>query len=126
MATPQHLQELSDSIDGNNDATVALQAVEIAGGGRSLRSANITRVDPSGSDSRGRCGDLTRPFLTIQAAINAIQDLDDPFAQNVINIGGNSFDEDVTTSLKWLGFQGEGNYGSPFNSLTCTRSPGQV
>lgn len=37
----------------------------------SVLAENAVRVDPSGSDITGTLGDLSKPFLTIQAAINA-------------------------------------------------------
>ncbi len=72
-----------------------------------LLSANITRVDASGDDSTGKVDDLSNPFLTVQAAINAIQALDPIPDWPIIEVG--NFDngaEEVTTSLVTLAIRG--------------------
>ncbi len=45
------------------------------GGGGAFLSANTARVDPSGDDGTGTVGDLTKPFLTVQAAIDVIGEI---------------------------------------------------
>ncbi len=83
-------------------------------------SANISRVDPIGSDSTGTVGNLSKPFLTVQGAINAIQA--GSFTSPIVDIGNNIFTEDVTTSLSELQFVGSGQPNQPFNSITSTGS----
>ncbi len=57
--------------------------------GGSFLSAETARVDPSGDDSTGTIGDLTKPFLTTQGAIDAFE-LISPLPSNpIILIGGN-------------------------------------
>jgi hypothetical protein len=84
-------------------------------------SANVARVDNSGSDITGTVGDLSKPFLTVQGAINAIQA--GSFNKPIISMGPADLGEDVTTSLDSLTIVGPGNY--PFNSLTFTGSSGK-
>ncbi len=58
-----------------------------------------TRVDPDGSDVTGTFGYANLPFLTVQAAIDAIAVLaagNDPPGAVVIDIGVNSFTETLT------------------------------
>jgi len=94
-------------------------------GGGSFLSAYTARVDISGDDGTGTIGDLTKPFLTVQAAIDAFQALDPIPDWPVIDIGDNSFTEDLTTGLSTLVFIGRNSSGpnaaeplnSPFNSL---------
>ncbi len=96
-------------------------------GGSAFLSADIARVDPSGNDGTGTVGDLNKPFLTVQAAINAIQA--GSFTNPVIDTGANDFSEDLTTSLTQLAFQGTGQTGSGrsiFNSLTSTEATNPV
>ncbi len=96
----------------------------------SILSRNITRVDASGGDSTGAIGNLSKPFLTVQAAINSIQALIPIPAWPVIDIGNNHFTEDVTTSLSTIAFTGNrpntfqtgGSDNTPFNSLTFDAS----
>ncbi len=66
-------------------------------------SANIARVDPSGDDGTGTIGDLTKPFLMPQAAIDALEiaALDSP----VLDIGA-SVVSGFTTSLSYLAIVG--------------------
>ncbi len=90
----------------------------------SFISANIARVDPSGDDSTGIVGDLSKPFLTAQAAIDAIEA--GSFNNPIINIGGAGPDEELTTALTWLAFQGEGNYAAPFSTLTFTEATANI
>jgi hypothetical protein len=90
----------------------------------SFLSSNIARVDPTGSDSTGSVGDLNKPFLTVQGAIDAIEA--GSFSNPTIDVGDNSFTEDVTTSLQLLMFLGAGLNSTPYNSLTCTEPTNQV
>lgn len=100
------------------------------GGGGSLLSANTARVDSSGNDSTGTIGDLTKPFLTVQAAINAFVALSDSSTQFVIDFGDNQFAEDLTIASQLnLVFRGTCpgssaiGYGPvPFQTLTLTAS----
>ena len=109
-----------------------------SGGGGSFLSAFTARVDPSGSDETGTFGDLSKPFLTVQGALDAIAALaagESPLDLAVVDIGINTFLEDVTldnTSGTWpfLIFKGVTNNGNPdqqdpypscaFQSLTIT------
>jgi hypothetical protein len=96
-------------------------------------SSNTVRVDQLGDDSTGTVGDLSNPFLTVQAAIDAIQALDPIPDWPVIDIGDNSFSEDLTTSLQTLVIVGSNAGGNrlqsgfnennkPFSSLTFQES----
>jgi hypothetical protein len=107
------------------------------GGGGSFLSANTARVDPSGNDGTGTVGDLAKPFLTVQGAINAIQALDPIPDWPVIDVGTMyNIGESVTTSLLTLVIQGNSleNYGIPianngvaaFDQLTFTEPTQQV
>ncbi len=93
------------------------------GGGGSFLSANIARVDPSGNDGTGTVGDLNKPFLTVQAAIDAIEA--GSFVNPVVDIGANNYSADVTTTLSRISFVGAGSWNSndessnsAFQSLT--------
>ncbi len=73
----------------------------------SFLSANIARVEPSGSDETGLFGNSDLPFLTVQGAVNAIQALDPIPDWPIIEVG--NFDngaEEVTTSLVTLAIRG--------------------
>ncbi len=103
----------------------------ISTGDGALLSANVARVDP-GSNGSGKVGDLSKPFLTVQAAIDAIETLNPIPSQPVIDIGVNSYSEDVTTTLATINFIGAGGHGpnisddesapSAFQSLTASPS----
>ncbi len=87
----------------------------------SFLSANIARVDPSGSDEDGLVGNSDLPFLTVQGAINAIENAGAKPLVQIIDIGANDYsDEDVTTSFGALGFISTQESNKPFGSLTCT------
>ncbi len=88
--------------------------------GRSFLSYAIARVDPSGSDATGIVGDLTKPFLTVQGAINA------GFNGMIIDVGSGGFTENVTTSLTVLSFTGTGVNATAYKSLTFTEPTDQV
>lgn len=87
-------------------------------------STNVARVDPAGNDSTGTIGDLTKPFKTVQAAINAFQvspPLSPPWP--LIKLGNNSFGEDLTCSITEIWFQGPsgGEFAAQaFASLTMS------
>lgn len=95
--------------------------------GGSFSSENTARVDPSGDDLTGQVGDLTKPFLTVQAAITALE-ASAPYTDShpaIIRLPTVDTVEDVTTSLTSLVFQGEqgGYVGNPaIGSLTLTSS----
>ncbi len=90
-------------------------------------SANIARVDPSGSDSTGTVGDLSKPFLTVQAAINAIAVALTSSDYAVIDIGDNHFSQNLTIdntagNFPVLIFKGVTNNGnSNDNSIAYTK-----
>ncbi len=90
----------------------------ISTGAGAILSANIARVDQSGNDGTGTVGDLNKPFLTVQAAINAIQS--GSFTLPIVDIGNNVFTENITTSLSAIQFIGSGQPNQPFNSITFT------
>ncbi len=76
-------------------------------GGGSFLSHNIARVDPSGSNSTGTVGDLSKPFLTVQGAINAFEAMTlGPQDFPIIDIGNNIFTSAVTTALTKIRFVG--------------------
>ncbi len=101
----------------------------ISTGDGSLLSSNVARIDPS-SNGSGKVGDLSKPFLTVQAAIDAIEALNPIPPQPVIDIGANSYSEDLTTTLSFIRFVGVGGWGptvsddesapSAFQSLTAS------
>ncbi len=88
----------------------------------SFPSTNCTRVDPLGNDATGIIGNLTKPFLTVQAAIDAFEA--SPPDHCVIDIGTNTFQEDVVvTNLASITFTGLGyfaNQAIAFASLSFT------
>ncbi len=88
------------------------------GGGASFLSANTARVDPSGDDSTAIVGDLTKPFLTVQGALDAIVALDPQPDMAIIDIGGNRFTESltITAPMPVLLFKGAANQGPIDNS----------
>ncbi len=92
--------------------------------GGSFLSSNVARVDPSGSDGTGAVGDLNKPFLTIQGAISAIEvgSFDNP----VIDIGGYSTTETLTTSLRLLTIRSDSRGASSFQDITFTASFGFI
>ncbi len=92
-------------------------------------STNVSRVDSGGDDATGEVGDLSLPFLTVQAAIDTIEALSPIPDYPVIDIGNNNFTENVTTSLATLVFVGVrpnpiglGSDNTPFASLTFDAS----
>ncbi len=116
---------------------VRLDNVTVTGssGGGSFLSVNIARVDASGNDGTGTIGDLTKPFLTVQAAIDAIlaQESFDSSAFYCIDIGANQFTEDLTindsislifrgASSTSMGPAGGNIFTLVCNSLTLTAS----
>jgi hypothetical protein len=93
--------------------------------GGTFSSSNIARVDPTGSDSTGTVGELSKPFLTVQGAIDAIEA--GSFSSPLIDIGENDFSgEDVTTALDILLFRAASVNAIAFNTLTCTEPTNQV
>ncbi len=108
---------MSDELKGPRWITAA-EYVEQEG--RQFQSASIARVDPSGDDSTGRVGELTLPFLTVQGAIDAIED--GSFQNPTIDVGASVFTEDVTTALLSLSFLGTGLNSTPYNSITFTEA----
>lgn len=109
-------------------AEVAANYAPIGSGGGSFLSANIARVDASGNDATGAIGDLTKPFLTVQAALNAFS----PGVNNaVIDIGNNFFQEDLVLDFDFNGLAFIGscvglNFSRAFRSLTTTHSLGSL
>lgn len=80
------------------------------------------RVDAGGNDATGVIGDPSKPFLTVQGAINAVQ-IASPGNGNeyLIDVGNNGSSEDVTTSLTIIAFVSSSPYiGRTFSSLTFT------
>lgn len=64
---------------------------QIAGAaGGQILTTNVIRVDKGGSDVTGTRNDFNKPFLTIQAAVNAAQDKD------LILVGPGTYNEQVT------------------------------
>ncbi len=111
--------------DGAGNAIDSGSAIADLG---SLLSLNTARVDASGSDETGSIGNLSKPFLTVQAAIDAFVSLSDSSTQFVIDFGNNQFYEDLTIGDQInLVFRGAvagssvNSYGPvPFSSLTLT------
>lgn len=119
-ATDAHLA----IFDGDSGAVIRDGGAVPTGGGGSFLSANTARVDPSGDDGTGTVGDLNKPFLTVQAAINAIEllgDLNDYYVIEFPVLG--DYTEDLRTALTFLAFKGMGEaITTPtfFNSLAFT------
>ncbi len=98
----------------------------ITSGAGSFVSTNVVRVDSNGSNATGTVGALDKPFLTVQAAITALQSLDPIPGCPVIDIGNNYFNEDLVTTLHRLVIKGEAFipqeltdiYVKPFHSIT--------
>lgn len=91
------------------------------GGGGSFLSNETARVDATGNDGTGTIGDLTKPFLTVQGAIGAIED--GSFQNPIIDIGNNQFFEDLTVStLRKVTIISSANvlYNYAFNSITIS------
>ncbi len=96
----------------------------------SLLSLNTARVDASGSDETGTIGNLSKPFLTVQAAVDAIiaQESFDSSIPYCIDVGLNTFADELTIDTEvTLLFRGaSGALGkdisapSPWESLTLT------
>ncbi len=89
--------------------------------GGSFLSANTARVDPSGNDVTGTIGDLNKPFLTVQASIDAM--LSAPLSYGVIYVNnpGPGLGEDLTIDNAIdIDFIGTGRHDVIFNSLTLT------
>lgn len=90
---------MSNRVQGLNRLTP-----EIGQDGGSFLSANTARVDPSGNDSTGTVGDPTKPFLTAQAALTALE-AGGPYTQElpaVLLLPMKDTVEDLTTSLSQL------------------------
>ncbi len=86
----------------------------------SVLSANTARVDTSGNDAAGTIGNLSKPFLTLQAAVNAAAALDPAPDYVAIDVGLNSFSEDIAISFfsPKIVFTGVSpGVSQPFNSL---------
>ncbi len=96
----------------------------------SLLTLNTARVDASGSDETGTIGNLSKPFLTVQATIDAIIALaagESPPDYVVIDIGANAFGEVLTIAfgelsrlpiLIFKGVNSNGISGADGNSRT--------
>lgn len=115
---------------GNTSKELASELIDATagGGGGSFLSNQIARVDLSGNDETGVVGDLTKPFLTVQAAINAFVVAGSGAFPDygVINTGNNTFAEDLilpsvegTQRIVFKGEFGTSAFSEPkaFNSL---------
>ncbi len=116
--------------DGAGNAVDSGSAIGDLG---SFLSINTARVDASGNDGTGTIGNLSKPFLTVQAAINAIlaQESFDSSIPYVIDIGANQFSEELTIgnsiTLVFKGVNAAGGTGGtpqsqPWQGLTLTAS----
>ncbi len=86
----------------------------------SFLSRTIVRVDPGGNDGTGTIGDLTKPFLTVQAAINACGLIDPAPTYATIQVGLNHFAEDAIIAYGFprIIFEGvSAAVSKPFDSL---------
>ncbi len=113
--------------DGAGNAVDSGEAIGDLG---SLMAVNTARVDAAGSDETGTVGNLSNPFLTVQAAIDAILALES-FDSNVIyviDIGINNFSENLVINDQIIllfkgstGVSGDDlNTPCPWQSLTFT------
>lgn len=109
----------SDVLPIVQSGTTKQAAASLIGGG-SFLSANTARVDPSGNDGTGEVGDLTKPFLTIQGAIDAIEA--GSFPNPVVELPQPGFTENVTTSLVNIYFLSQNSpaHIHDFGTLTLT------
>lgn len=112
-------------------AEVADNYEPIGGGGSTpFLSSHVARVDPSGDDSTGTVGNLNKPFLTVQGAIDGLEAAN-PVGNtwSIVDIGaGNpSGGGDLTTSLSLLAIKAiteASNY--TFDSITFTGNTGST
>lgn len=81
----------------------------------------VARVDPAGDDATGVVGDVLKPFLTVQGAIDAIEA--GSFVGPVIELGQSASAVNVTTSLTELTFRGvasDANSSHQLGTITLT------
>ncbi len=110
-----------------------LKWADSGGGGGSFLSVNTARVDPSGSDETGTVGDLSKPFLTVQAALDelAVNDTGGGIRGGIILLPATQLVETLTLSIPAadatiISFKGQrgppsGSFKA-FFSLTITAS----
>ncbi len=97
---------IGDDAGNAVDSGVAISAI-----GGSFLSANTARVDSDGNDEAGTVGDLTKPFLTVQAALTALESSGLTFNQAnpavvLLPVVGIFDSVDLTTSLRYLAIVG--------------------
>ncbi len=120
--------------DGAGNAVDSNVGIDAIGG--SFLAVNTARVDPSGSDDTGEVGDLSKPFLTVQAAIDELlsnEYIVDVFG-GVILLPAINITEELTMSIgsnvTAISFKGyRGSISLPFQafkSLTITGTGGTV
>jgi len=124
MPTPQKAVALIVSDDDSQvvrEPTLIISDEPVIIGNPTFPEFEVAKVDPSGNNLTGRVGDISKPFLTVQGAINAIQS--GSFNAPLIDVGNNLLSENVTTSLDFIAFGGiyEGQ-STPFSKLTFTNS----
>lgn len=96
-----------------------LTGISGGGGGGSILSESVARVDASGNDGTGTVGDIGKPFLTVQGAIDAIEA--GSFPNPTILLGNTQSNDPITTSLSTLAIRGEVEfYCGIFNTITLT------
>lgn len=94
------------------------------GGGGVVTEDKVARVDPSGNDATGVVGNVALPFLTVTAAVAAIEALSPVYPDKYyVDIGRGSYTEDITTNLQMLGFIGTDAWNSQVNSITFLEVP---
>lgn len=77
-------------------------------------SNNTARVDPRGDDDTGMVGDITKPFLTAQAATTALE-AGGPYSASypaTLLFPFKDTFEDITTSLQYFAIIGTGGTGA--------------
>lgn len=117
-----HLAGTSWVVNDDGSTSPVLKVVPEGEGGGTFLISETARVDPSGNDSTGVVGDILKPFLTVQAALEAHVTAES--TKPVILFGVVDYFEDLTTSLTQIFFIGIAELTSPFNSLTFTQSTG--
>ncbi len=88
----------------------------------------IARVDQAGDDGTAIPGDFTKPFLTVAAAITALEGLTPATTGGgvCLDIGANYFSESITTSLTALTIIGTDTVNNGFDSLTFSDTTGPI
>lgn len=107
---------------------LSVEFFDVLGGGGSgggvITEDKVARVDSSGSDFTGVVGNVALPFLTVTAAVAAIEALSPTYPDKYyVDIGRSFYNEDITTNLQMLGFIGTDAWNAGLNSVTFLAVP---